>query len=83
MASADFQVLEKDLKPTQVVNYAGIQKLMERGNANRIIAETKMNATSSRAHTIVEITFKQTFKNASGNMMQRVSVIDLIDLAGR
>lgn len=70
------------MKPTPVCNYSSIEKLMEKGNANRIIAETKMNATSSRAHTIVELTFKQTYKNAEGNMMQRMSVIDLIDLAG-
>lgn len=36
----------------------------------------------SRAHTIVELTFKQTFKNEKGNVMQRQSVIDLVDLAG-
>ena len=26
--------------------------------------------------------FKQTFKNQAGNLMQRQSIIDLIDLAG-
>ena len=36
----------------------------------------------SRAHTIVELIVKQTFKNQQGNLMQRVSVINLIDLAG-
>ena len=65
-----------------VSNYKAIEKLMEQGNINKTIAETKMNATSSRAHTIVELNFKQTYKNAAGNMMQRQSVINLIDLAG-
>lgn len=37
---------------------------------------------SSRAHTIVELIVKQTYKNDKGSLMQRVSVIDLIDLAG-
>ena len=37
----------------------------------------------SRAHTIVVIEFKQTYKNEVGKEMQRVSVINLIDLAGR
>jgi hypothetical protein len=76
------KVLEKDLKPVQVINFAGIEKLIEQGNANKTIAETKMNATSSRAHTIVELVFKQTFKNEKGNLMQRQSIINLIDLAG-
>ena len=30
----------------------------------------------------MELVFKQTFKNESGNLMQRQSIIDLIDLAG-
>ena len=38
--------MEKDLKPTSVVNYSTIEKLMEQGNKNKSIAETKMNATS-------------------------------------
>lgn len=41
-----FLVLEKDLKPTSVFNYSTIEKLMEQGNKNKSIAETKMNATS-------------------------------------
>ena len=42
----------------------------------------KITNVFSRAHTIVELTFKQTFKNEKGNVMQRQSVIDLVDLAG-
>ena len=36
----------------------------------------------SRAHTIIELVIKQTFKNDNGSIMERRSVIDLIDLAG-
>jgi hypothetical protein len=42
-----------------------------------------MNATSSRSHTIVELKFKQLFKNKAGSLMQRSSTINLVDLAGR
>lgn len=70
------------MKPIQVMDYATIQKLIEQGNKNKSIAATSMNATSSRAHTIVELVFKQTFKNETGNVMQRDSIINLIDLAG-
>lgn len=41
-----------------------------------------MNATSSRAHTIVKIIFVQKSKDKSGEMMQKTSQINLIDLAG-
>lgn len=36
----------------------------------------------SRAHTVVELVFKQTFKNENGTVMQRSSLIKLVDLAG-
>ncbi len=65
-----------------MTNFESILKLIEQGNVNKTIAETKMNATSSRAHTIVELVFKQTFRNESGNLMQRQASINLIDLAG-
>jgi hypothetical protein len=74
--------LEKDMKPVQVLNYETIEKLIEQGNKNKSIAATSMNSVSSRAHTIVELVFKQVFKNESGSLMQRESIINLIDLAG-
>ena len=42
-----------------------------------------MNATSSRAHTVVTITFDQIIKNAdSGQETKKSSVMNLVDLAG-
>jgi hypothetical protein len=38
-----------------VGSYKQISAKMEEGNVNRTIASTNMNATSSRAHTIVGI----------------------------
>lgn len=40
-------------------SYQGIQHLMDNGSKNRTIGSTQMNATSSRAHTIISIEFKQ------------------------
>lgn len=77
-----FHIMEKDLKPTPFSSYEDFERLYNLGNKNRTIAATQMNNTSSRAHTIVEICFKQTFKNETGQEMQRESIIDLIDLAG-
>lgn len=77
-----FHILEKDMKPITVLNYDAIETLIEQGNKHKSIAATSMNAVSSRAHTIVELCFKHTYKNETGSVMQRESIINLIDLAG-
>lgn len=41
-----------------------------------------MNATSSRAHTIVTISLVQKYKNETGKEMAKSSLINLVDLAG-
>lgn len=41
-----------------------------------------MNATSSRAHTVVTIVFDQISKNATGQETKKSSNINLVDLAG-
>jgi len=41
-----------------------------------------MNATSSRAHTIVTISLVQKYKNEAGKEMAKSSLINLVDLAG-
>ncbi|XP_045126416.1 kinesin-like protein KIF28P [Portunus trituberculatus] len=50
------------LKLALVTNYNEIEQKMNEGTVNRTIASTNMNATSSRAHTIVGITVIQKFK---------------------
>ena len=42
-----------------VKDYADIERRIEQGTKNRTIASTNMNASSSRAHTIVGVTFIQ------------------------
>ena len=63
--------------------YKEIESKMEEGTMNRTVASTKMNATSSRAHTIVGIKFVQKSKNAAGEETAKSSVVNLVDLAGR
>merc|ERR1712038_948514 len=55
---------------------------MDQGTANRTVASTQMNATSSRAHTVVAIHFDQIIKNEAGQETKKSSVINLVDLAG-
>ena len=54
---------------------------MEEGGRNRSVAATAMNASSSRAHTIISIEFKQVVIEG-GKKREKLSVIHLVDLAG-
>ena len=71
------------LSSVAVKNYKDIEERMAEGTKNRTIASTNMNATSSRAHTIVAVTFVQKSRNQSGQIMARSSAVNLVDLAGR
>ena len=42
-----------------VDSYEAIERQLSVGNENRTIGQTAMNATSSRAHTVNRIIFKQ------------------------
>ena len=64
-----------------VTSYDEISKKMDEGYENRTIGSTLMNATSSRAHTIVTIEFKQ-LTMIAGKKSEKLSMINLVDLAG-
>lgn len=65
-----------------VSSYNEINTRMEEGTVNRTVASTNMNATSSRAHTIVGIHFIQKKKNEAGKEMAKAAIVNLVDLAG-
>ena len=64
-----------------VDSYQSIQAKMDEGFRYRTIASTQMNATSSRAHTIISIEFKQ-IEFLMNHKVEKISVINLVDLAG-
>ncbi|KAH9515666.1 Kinesin-like protein kif28p [Bulinus truncatus] len=72
----------QDLKKVPVGSYAEIEMRMEQGTSNRTVASTNMNATSSRAHTVVTIVFDQIFINENGEETKKSSTMNLVDLAG-
>nr|XP_039267271.1 kinesin-like protein KIF28P [Styela clava] len=72
----------EQLRISPVRNYSDIEARISEGNFNRTVAATNMNATSSRAHTIVAINFAQKAKNDAGKSMTKTSIINLVDLAG-
>lgn len=74
-------VYVQDLGKHPVDSYEAIEELMDEGQRNRSIGSTQMNATSSRAHTVITIEFKQIIKE-NGRSMEKISTINLVDLAG-
>ncbi|XP_022096097.1 kinesin-like protein KIF28P isoform X3 [Acanthaster planci] len=72
----------QSLKKVAVGSYREIENRIEEGTSNRTVAATQMNATSSRAHTVVTIQFDQISKNDVGQETKKTSVINLVDLAG-
>lgn len=65
-------------------SFADVEHWMQMGTANRSIASTQMNATSSRAHTVVTLRFNQVTTNARGpgKHSEKSVRINLVDLAG-
>mmetsp|Transcript_59294 Transcript_59294/g.94120 ORF Transcript_59294/g.94120 Transcript_59294/m.94120 type:complete len:1093 (+) Transcript_59294:45-3323(+) len=64
-----------------VDSYASIERVTEEGTSNRTVGSTMMNATSSRAHTVIIIEFKQ-IQTVDGGKSEKLSMINLVDLAG-
>uniref|UniRef100_A0A914ZNN9 Kinesin-like protein n=2 Tax=Parascaris univalens TaxID=6257 RepID=A0A914ZNN9_PARUN len=72
----------EDLLSIPVSSYEEIEQKMDEGTKQRTIAATDMNATSSRAHTIVKIQFNQKSTKSGGGTTTKSSQINLVDLAG-
>ncbi len=72
--------VEKQTK-APVRSYADIEKWIEFGNKHKTIAATLMNATSSRAHTVISIELQQK-EVLKLKTIQKSSQINLVDLAG-
>uniref|UniRef100_S4RVC2 Kinesin-like protein n=1 Tax=Petromyzon marinus TaxID=7757 RepID=S4RVC2_PETMA len=72
----------ENLLTVPVGSYGDIDSRIQEGTRNRTIAATHMNATSSRAHTIVAITFVQKAMSDGGHTLQKSSTINIVDLAG-
>ena len=74
-------VYVQGLSKHPVDSYEMIAAKMDEGYENRSIGSTLMNQTSSRAHTIITMEFKQLYQE-DGRKKERFSVINLVDLAG-
>merc|ERR1712223_556169 len=57
-------------------------KLMNKGNKNRSIGATQMNAHSSRSHSVFTITVESSEMDEQGETHIKVGKLHLVDLAG-
>ncbi|AYU80743.1 kinesin [Leishmania donovani] len=64
----------------QVLSAERMIELLQKGNANRQTAETRMNETSSRSHAIMQISLSQEFACVKKKDLE--CVVSLVDLAG-
>ena len=69
-------VYVEGLNKVRVTSPKDIEAALERGMAQRAVAETAMNAESSRSHAVVQLSLAE---QSSGD---RTAVLNLIDLAG-
>ncbi|RYO88070.1 hypothetical protein DL762_003955 [Monosporascus cannonballus] len=73
----------KDLTEVPVRSLNEILRYMQAGDANRTVASTKMNDTSSRSHAVFTIMLKQIHHDMeTDETTERSSRIRLVDLAG-
>ncbi|CAD7975040.1 unnamed protein product [Amoebophrya sp. A120] len=79
--SKELGVYVANLTKCKVTSYKEIDQIMEQGIGNRTIGSTLMNATSSRAHTVLGIELKQ-LSHVGDRVGTKMSVIYLVDLAG-
>jgi kinesin family protein 13 len=79
--NAKLGVFVEDLTKSEVISYAEIEAVIEMGNKNKTLGSTLMNATSSRAHTIITLELIQK-EVGLVKTTQKESVINLVDLAG-
>ena len=76
-------VYVEGLSKSPCSSYEEISAILDKGNNNRTVAATQMNATSSRAHTVLTISFTQIMYDETGKPLNRKqSNINLVDLAG-
>ena len=76
-------IFVNNLSEISVNNLEKAMQLLNKGESNRIIAETKLNEKSSRSHTIFKINIEFYMKEKNSNKEKKYnSQLNLVDLAG-
>ncbi|KAF4713789.1 hypothetical protein FOZ63_030743, partial [Perkinsus olseni] len=79
--SKQLGVFVQGLSTRPVDSFESIEAVVAEGTSNRTVGATLMNATSSRAHTVISIEFRQ-ISIMGEKKGVRMSRINLVDLAG-
>ena len=75
-------IFVNNLSEISVTNLEKTMQLLNKGENNRIIAETKLNEKSSRSHTIFKINIEFFLKDKNNKEKKYNSQLNLVDLAG-
>jgi len=75
-------VIIQGLEEVQVRDKREVFKILEKGSIKRQTAETKMNASSSRSHTVFTVTVFVNQQSIDGQDMLKIGKLNLVDLAG-
>ena len=80
--SAPKGIFVNNLSEITVTNAEKAMQLLNKGETNRIIAETKLNEKSSRSHTIFKINIEFFLKDKNNKEKKYNAQLNLVDLAG-
>ena len=69
----------EDLSEHYVINDRDVLNLIQIGSDNRSVAQTNMNASSSRSHLVFQLTIQQ---NNKADASSKIGKLFLVDLAG-
>lgn len=75
-------VIIQGLEEVQVKDKQEVYNILARGSEKRRTAETKMNASSSRSHTVFTVTVFINQTSIDGDDMLKIGKLNLVDLAG-
>ena len=75
-------IFVNNLSEITVTNVEKAMQLLNKGESNRIIAETKLNEKSSRSHTIFKIFIEFFLKDKNNKEKKYNAQLNLVDLAG-
>ncbi|CAI2385220.1 unnamed protein product [Moneuplotes crassus] len=78
----DSGVYVKDLSSFICKNYQEMQAVQNTGRKNKSMGETKMNARSSRSHSVFTLTLECSELGPDGKDHIRVGKLNMVDLAG-
>jgi len=79
---ADHRAYIVGLSTHTVLNYESVMRLLKVGANNRQIANTKMNKSSSRSHSVLQFQIIQTVESNDSYQRDLESIMTVVDLAG-